>query len=220
MSTLELESKLRSALRAAAHPLRPVVQIGDKGLSDAVVKEIDRALAAHGLIKVAVAGRERAERQAMQGEICAQLDCAPVHHLGKVLILYRPTEDDPHGRKLLGDQAPVPAATLGVQPRKADDPYVPKKVAAEGGTKAPVRRKPQKPARDESELSPRERYLGASARKAVGRKTPAARSGAPVARGSALSLRAGARGPRPGTATRPSPARPRTATARKTSGRK
>ncbi|GAA5234712.1 hypothetical protein FOZ76_20970 [Verticiella sediminum] len=215
MSTLTIESKLRSALRAAAHPLRPVVQIGDKGLSDAVVKEIDRALAAHGLIKVSATG-ERGERQAMLADICERLGCAPVHHLGKVLILWRPTEDDPSARKLLGDKLPMPASALGVQPRKADEPYVPKKLAAEGRSEAPVRRKPAKPVRDESSLSPRERYLGAAGRKSPARK--AAGSGTATARGSALSLRAGARGPRPGSAPRPAAAgkAPRTGPARRT----
>src|SRR5690606_14509664 len=94
MPILELESKFRSALRAAAHPLRPVVQIGDKGLSDAVIQEIDRALTAHGLIKVRAGGDDRAAREAVQASICESLNCAPVHLLGKVLVLYRPTESD------------------------------------------------------------------------------------------------------------------------------
>ncbi len=185
MPIIELESKMRSALRAAAHPLRPVVQIGDKGLSDAVLKEIDRALAAHGLIKVRVSGDDREQRLAMQNDVCERLDCAAVHHLGKTLIFYRPTQDDPQARKLLEGRLPVSASTLGVQPRKPDAPHVPKKLAAEGKP-APVRRKVEKTvARDETAMSPRERYLGAAGRKA----SPAR----PARVGSALSLRAGAR---------------------------
>src|SRR5690606_3519560 len=103
-------------LRAAAHPLRPVVQIGDKGLSDAVLQEIDRALTAHGLIKVRAGGEDRAERETIQGTVCEALNCAPVHLLGKVMVLYRPTEADPTARKLLGDDAPRGAAALGLQP--------------------------------------------------------------------------------------------------------
>ncbi|MBU4609888.1 YhbY family RNA-binding protein [Achromobacter sp. GG226] len=195
MPTIELESKMRSALRAAAHPLRPVVQIGDKGLSDAVVKEIDRALTAHGLIKVRAGGDERSERQAMLDDICERLGCAAVHHLGKILILFRPTESDPQARKLLDGRMPAPAASLGVQPRKSDEPHVPKKLAAEGKP-APARRKTEKPVRDDTSLSPRERYLGAAA----ARKASPAR---PARAGSALSLRAGARGRPAGGAGRP-----------------
>lgn len=193
MPILELESKFRSALRAAAHPLRPVVQIGDKGLSDAVLQEIDRALAAHGLIKVRAGGDDRAAREAVQTTICESLDCAPVHLLGKVLVLYRPTEADPNARKLLGDNAPRGAAALGLQPRKADEPHVPKKLAAEGKP-APTRSK--RTVRVEREQAPataRERYLGTSSRPSRSSARPqGSESGRPV-RGSALSLRAGAR---------------------------
>ena len=59
MPKLELTSQERSALRARAHPLRPVVLLGDKGLTEAVIKEIDRNLTAHQLIKVKAAGEDR-----------------------------------------------------------------------------------------------------------------------------------------------------------------
>src|SRR5690554_1887844 len=92
MPILEITSQERRALRAAAHPLRPVVQIGEKGLTDAVLKEIETHLAAHGLIKVRVAGDDRDERQGMYTGICDALSCAPVQMLGKTLIIYRPSE--------------------------------------------------------------------------------------------------------------------------------
>ena len=90
MSILELTSKERSALRSAAHSLKPVVQIGDNGLTESVLKEIDRNLTAHSLIKVRVASDEREERSNMLDQICETLSCANIHHLGKILILYRP----------------------------------------------------------------------------------------------------------------------------------
>lgn len=190
MPILELESKFRSALRAAAHPLRPVVLLGDKGLSPAVLQEIDRALDAHGLIKVRAAGEDRADRASMQTSICDTLNCAPVHILGKVLVLYRPTEADPQALKLLGDKAPRGVAALGVQPRKTDEPHVPKKLAAVGKT-APARPRPVRSERVNPSATARERYLGTSRPAARG----AGREAAPAARrGSALSLRAGARG--------------------------
>src|SRR3546814_18115746 len=90
MPKLDITSQERSALRAAAHPLRPVVLIGDRGLSESVLKEIDLNLNAHQLIKVRIAGEERDARNAMQETICETLSCALVHHLGKTLIIYRP----------------------------------------------------------------------------------------------------------------------------------
>lgn len=196
MPILELESKFRSALRAAAHSLHPLVQIGEKGLSDAVLLEIDRALNAHGLIKIRAGGEDRAARAAMQSTICEHLGCAPVHHLGKVLVLYRPTESDPLARRLLGDMAPASVAALGVQPRKADEPHVPKKLAAEG-KEAPPRRRAERIERPRAAGTARERYLGASGREP--RPSTRARQDAlkgrrsPARPGSALSLRAGAR---------------------------
>lgn len=79
----------RKALKARAHALDPVVHLGDKGLSDAVLAEIGRALDAHELIKVRAAGMDRAERDAALSEICARLNAQAVQHIGKVLVLFR-----------------------------------------------------------------------------------------------------------------------------------
>jgi len=80
----------RRELRAKAHHLHPVVAIGHQGLTEAVLKEIDGALRAHELIKVRVFSDERSERESLAERICAALECAPVQHLGKLLVLWRP----------------------------------------------------------------------------------------------------------------------------------
>ena len=85
----------RSELRAEAHKLGPVVLIGDKGLTDEVVKEIDRSLKAHELIKVRAATDDRAARSAWMKEICARLEAHPVQEIGKVLVIYRENFDKP-----------------------------------------------------------------------------------------------------------------------------
>ena len=79
-------------LRAQAHPLHPVVMIGDAGLTDAVIREIDLSLKAHELIKIRVLGDDRAARVAMLDRICTDLNAAPVQHIGKLLLVYRPGE--------------------------------------------------------------------------------------------------------------------------------
>ena len=76
------------ALKARAHNLAPVVLIGDKGLSGAVLAEIELALAAHELIKVRVEA-ERDERSRLLGVICGKTHASAVQHIGKVLVLYR-----------------------------------------------------------------------------------------------------------------------------------
>lgn len=90
---LKLTPAERSALRAEAHALHPVVIIGEAGLTPAVLKEIDASLNAHGLIKVRVFGDEREERIAIYATICEQLRAAPVQHIGKLLVIYRPKKE-------------------------------------------------------------------------------------------------------------------------------
>jgi RNA-binding protein len=95
----------RSELRAQAHKLAPVVIIGDKGLSDEVVAEIDRALKAHELIKVKAASDDRKAREAWLGEICERLQAHPVQSIGKVLVVYREDEEkkDKEARRKAGE---------------------------------------------------------------------------------------------------------------------
>ncbi len=68
--------------------------IGADGLTPAVLKEIGSALNAHELIKVRVLGDDRAERIAMYDSICEELGAAPVQHIGKLLVLYRPRQEE------------------------------------------------------------------------------------------------------------------------------
>ena len=91
---LKLTPAERSDLRSQAHGLKPVVLIGEAGLSETVIKEINAALNAHGLIKVRVFGDDREARIEMYDTICANLNAAPVQHIGKLLVLYRPQKDD------------------------------------------------------------------------------------------------------------------------------
>jgi len=86
---IELTPPERRLLKAHAHKLRPVVMIGDKGLTEAVLRAIDENLKSHELIKVKVAGEDRAARDSVLARICEALDASPVQQIGKVLVLYR-----------------------------------------------------------------------------------------------------------------------------------
>src|SRR5215471_2778021 len=85
-----LTSAERRALRAKAHHLQPVVSIGSNGLTASVLHEIDVNLTAHELVKVRVFNDDRDEREHLFAQVCAELDAAPVQHLGKILMLWRP----------------------------------------------------------------------------------------------------------------------------------
>ena len=91
---LKLTPAERSELRSQAHGLKPVVLIGDAGLTPAVMKEIDAGLNVHGLIKVRVFGDDRDARLGMYETICAELSAAPVQHIGKLLVMFRPKKED------------------------------------------------------------------------------------------------------------------------------
>ena len=88
----ELSVEQRKYLKSLAHSLKPVVMIGAHGLTEAVIREAGVAIAAHELIKVRVLGDDRAAREAWFTELCAALDAAPVQHIGKLLLLYKPAE--------------------------------------------------------------------------------------------------------------------------------
>jgi RNA-binding protein len=90
---LKLTAAERSALRADAHALNPVVMISEAGLKPSVLKEIDASLDAHGLIKIRVFGDDREARIAMYDTICSKLDAAPIQHIGKLLVVFRPKKE-------------------------------------------------------------------------------------------------------------------------------
>lgn len=95
MTALTINAAQRRELRAQAHHLTPVVMIGAEGLTAAVGKEADAALKAHGLIKVRAAIDDRAAREAAFVELCHQLGAAPVQHIGKLFVLWRPIPEKP-----------------------------------------------------------------------------------------------------------------------------
>lgn len=90
---LKLTPAERSELRSEAHALNPVVIIGEAGLTPSVLKEIDVSLDAHSLIKVRVFGDDREARIAIYEMICEKLGAAPIQHIGKLLVVYRPKKE-------------------------------------------------------------------------------------------------------------------------------
>lgn len=90
MSAIQLTPAQRKEKRSEAHHLDPVVLIGGDGLTPAVLKEVDQALNAHGLIKVRVFSDDRAAREAIFARLGDELSAAPIQHIGKLLVLWRP----------------------------------------------------------------------------------------------------------------------------------
>ncbi len=90
---MAVNDKQKRYLKGLAHPLKPVVMIGDKGLTDNVISEIDKALAHHELIKVRVSGQEKAERVELLNTIAEQTTSDLVLIIGHIGGFYRPAKE-------------------------------------------------------------------------------------------------------------------------------
>ena len=80
----------KKALRKKAHSLKPVVMIGQKGLTDAVLTEVDIALNARELIKVRIRGVDKNKRTELCEQIEQQLNAEVADQIGSITVLYRP----------------------------------------------------------------------------------------------------------------------------------
>ena len=94
MPQIVLTPAVRKVFRAEAHHLDPVVMIGGDGLTAAVLKETEASLNAHGLIKIRVLGDDRTAREAIYQSLADQLNAAPIQHIGKLLVLWRPQPEN------------------------------------------------------------------------------------------------------------------------------
>ncbi len=106
MPQIQLTPAQRKEHRSEAHHLDPVVMIGNDGLTPAVKREADAALNAHGLIKIRVLGDDRAAREATFQALADELNAAPIQHIGKLLVLWRPQPEKE--RALDEDRLPGP----------------------------------------------------------------------------------------------------------------
>ena len=80
----------KKELRKKAYPLKPFVMIGQRGLTDAVLTEIDVALNAHELIKIRIRGADKIKRSEQCLKIEQQLDAEIIHQIGFITVIYRP----------------------------------------------------------------------------------------------------------------------------------
>ncbi|HTY92399.1 MAG TPA: ribosome assembly RNA-binding protein YhbY [Steroidobacteraceae bacterium] len=92
---MELSENQRRFLRGRAHALKPVIQIGNSGLTEAVARETARALEDHELIKVRARAADRAARDALFAQLATRTGSALIHRIGHVAVLYRPHDSRP-----------------------------------------------------------------------------------------------------------------------------
>ncbi|MFT4064213.1 YhbY family RNA-binding protein [Paraburkholderia sp.] len=128
MPALKVSSDQRAELRSQAHALKPVVLVGAEGLTDAVLTEIKVHLAAHQLIKIRVFGDEREERLAIYEEICDTLNAAPIQHIGKLLVIWKPEAAQPAVKAKRGVLPSAREAAIETKPAKGRAPRIVKVV--------------------------------------------------------------------------------------------
>ena len=80
---------MKRAFRGVAHHLDPVVSVSDRGLSDGIIAETERALTDHELIKVKVDALQKADRLAITEMLAEQTQATVIQNIGKVAVLYR-----------------------------------------------------------------------------------------------------------------------------------
>jgi RNA-binding protein len=108
-----LTGKQRRHLRALAHPMKPIVQVGKDGIDDGLIAAVDQALADHELVKIKVGESAALDRHAAAAELAEKTRSEVAQVLGNIVLLYRPDPDDPT------IQLPAPAPG---EPDEADEP--------------------------------------------------------------------------------------------------
>ena len=93
MSTIKLNKKQIQHLRGLAHSLKPVVLLGNNGLTEAVVAEVDYALGHHELIKVKIPTDDKETKALIVEAICREANATKIQVIGKTLVVYRQSEE-------------------------------------------------------------------------------------------------------------------------------
>lgn len=86
---MSLTEKLKRELRSRGHGLKPVVSIGNAGLSSAVMREIELSLEHHELMKIKIGGADRTQRAQTITQICDNFDAELVQAIGHIALVYR-----------------------------------------------------------------------------------------------------------------------------------
>ncbi len=157
MPQIQLTPAERREHRANAHHLDPVVMIGGDGLTAAVQKEVDAALSAHGLIKVRILGDDRAAREQIYQQLADELNAAPIQHIGKLIVLWRPPVKK--DKAIDEDRMPGPRDVKVLKVQQARRPAAGSEAVARARQPAPDARRPDQ-ARQETEADFREEAAG------------------------------------------------------------
>lgn len=92
---MSLSPAQRRYLRGLAHPLKPVLMLGGKGVTPSVLAELEHALSDHELVKVKLSGTDREERESSLTQLLDASHAEKVQTIGHIAVLYRRNEEQP-----------------------------------------------------------------------------------------------------------------------------
>jgi len=90
---MALSNKQKQHLKSLAHSLKPVILLGQHGLTEGVMAEIELALAHHELIKIKVATEDREQKVLVMDTIVKEVNAEKVQSIGKTLVIYRTSDE-------------------------------------------------------------------------------------------------------------------------------
>ena len=90
---MKLSNKQKQYLKGLAHSLKPVLQLGNNGLTEGVLAEIDNALAHHELIKIKVPSDDREEKSLIMDAIIRESGAMKIQTIGHTMVLFKQSED-------------------------------------------------------------------------------------------------------------------------------
>lgn len=143
---MDLTSKQRRHLRALAHHLNPIVMVGRAGLTDAVVRSVDEALAQHELIKVRIDAESPDDKHEVAEALAGRLHAAVAQTIGHLVVLYRRHPEKPQIE--LPDAPKIPAA-------QGDAATEAKDASPRGAAKRPLRTRRKRDAEPTPARGPR-----------------------------------------------------------------
>ncbi len=97
---MELSETQKKYLRRLGHDLKPLIMVGDAGLTEALMAEYNSTLAHHELIKVKLRGADRESRDAMIASLCDEHSTELIQRIGNVALIYRPNHDKKRDKRL------------------------------------------------------------------------------------------------------------------------
>ena len=90
---MTLSEPQKKFLRGLGHSLKPIVMVGEAGVSDSVIAELDACLEHHELVKVRVKVGDRRARNEAIGELASKTSATPVQQIGNMALLYRENKE-------------------------------------------------------------------------------------------------------------------------------